>query len=106
MVHKSGIEMHERTCAHLSSASLCICTREERMLRRLFRGESQLEKDMYATALAFEDKNFMDLKKRVLGRDGQCSCPPIGVAIVGGPTTPGLPAFFTKECPISEAGSM
>ncbi|KAH9211156.1 hypothetical protein DL95DRAFT_412334 [Leptodontidium sp. 2 PMI_412] len=106
IVYKSGIEMHERTCAYLSSASLCICTREERMLRNFFRRESQLEKEMYVTTLAFEDKNFMDLRKRALGRNGQCSCPPIGVAIVGGPTTPGLPAFFAKECSTSEAGSM
>ena len=86
IVHKTGIEMNdERTCAHLSMASLCICTREERMLRQLFRGTSQLEKDGNATALAFEDENFKALKKRILGQDGQCSCPRVSVAVSGRP---------------------
>jgi len=85
MVHKMGIEMNERTCAHLSLASLCICTREERMLRHLFRGTSQLEKDGNATALAFEDENFKALKKRILGQDGQCTCPRVNVAVAGRP---------------------
>lgn len=111
MVHKKGIEMHERTCAYLSSASLCICIREERMLQHLFRAESQLEKDMKIMALAFEDKNFIDFKKMFLGRAGQCSCLPyIRVAIVGRLSdvfaAPGLPAFFAEGCLTSEVGSM
>ena len=85
VVHKKGIELNERTCAHLSWASLCICAREERMLRLVNRGTLQMEKNMDATALAFEDKNFMDLKKTVLGRIGPCSCPLVSVAIASPP---------------------
>ena len=85
MVHKTGIEMNERTCAHLSMASLCICTREERMLLQLFRGTSQLEKDRDATVSALEDENFKALKKRILEQDGQCSCPRVSVAVAGRP---------------------
>lgn len=36
---------------------------------------------MYVKSVAFEDKNFMNLKKRILERDGQCSCPPIDGAV-------------------------
>ena len=55
------------------------------MLRQLFRGTSQLEKDRDATVSALEDENFKALKKRILEQDGQCSCPRVSVAVAGRP---------------------
>jgi len=57
---------------------------------------------MYVKSVAFEDKNFMNLKKRVQERDGQCSCPPIDGAVTRRLTASARLPSSTKVCPMDK----
>ena len=68
---KAGISRpEERSCAYLLSASFCVCSREERVLNRIFchlRGK-------HSGVSALEDDEFRNIKRNVLG-DNICACP-------------------------------
>ncbi|PVH67298.1 hypothetical protein DL98DRAFT_523403 [Cadophora sp. DSE1049] len=73
---KEGINKpKERSCAYLLSASVCVCSREERVLNRIFRHRRQKHSDM------FEDDEFKNLKRSVLGIN-TCACPQVQIYTV------------------------
>ncbi|KAH7370297.1 hypothetical protein BKA65DRAFT_561924 [Rhexocercosporidium sp. MPI-PUGE-AT-0058] len=72
---KEGIKKpEESSCAYLLTASVCVCSREERALNRIYR-------HLHSNSLGFEDAEFKKLKRRVLGIN-LCECPPVQVCTV------------------------
>ncbi|KAH7309387.1 hypothetical protein BKA65DRAFT_576207 [Rhexocercosporidium sp. MPI-PUGE-AT-0058] len=67
---KEGIKKpEESSCAYLLTASVCVCSREERALNRIYR-------HLHSNSLGFEDAEFKKLKRRVLGIK-LCECPQV-----------------------------